>query len=218
MKRRRRVAGALLPLVAALGGCAGGRVDVISLDFRNIDGPDPVVHRIPLDDCCWWLDEDGKVCIAMERRGMPDWPLGPFRFEMSLVLERPPAGQARNYSIDSRALRAVARLMFVRSHFTSRVGILALYRERPDRLRGSLRIQVESESPQLLGGWSRSRYLMLARFHAVHDPRRGREILARTEERGWERDAPATRPALQEPSAMDAGSVPPASAPARESK
>lgn len=202
----------LVPVLAVwlclMAGCSahgGGRVEVTALNYRAIDppaGPPPRFTRVELDRCYWWTDQAGQVWIAMER----DQPvlfgsLGNFRFQLSLVLEKPPAGRARDYLVSKRELRSVARLGPAESRFVSLLGIVALYREPHDRLRGSFRLEVARQAQQLLGGWSRaSRYLMMGTFEAVRDEERGRRIAADTEAFGWERtpgaaSRPATRPA-----------------------
>lgn len=186
----------LLGLAAVLAGCGGsGRIHIASLNYRTIDppaGPAPGVVTLDLERCYWWTDERGQVWIAMER----DVPsllgrIGRFTFQMSLVLEEPPAGRARDYSVAKRELRALARVGPAQSRFTSVAGIVALYSEPGNRLRGSFRLLAAREVNGLLGGWSRpSGYLMTGTFVAVHDPQRGRVIAEATEAFGWQRDTP----------------------------
>ena len=187
---------AVLGLAAVLAGCGGsGRIHIASLNYRTIDppaGPAPGVAALDLERCYWWTDEKGQVCVSMER----DVPsllgrIGRFTFQMSLVLEEPPAGRARDYTVAKRELRALARVGPAQSRFTSVAGIVALYSEPGDRLRGSFRLLAAREVNGLLGGWSRpSSYLMTGTFVAVHDPQRGRAIAEATEAFGWQRDAP----------------------------
>ncbi len=130
-----------------------------------------------------------------------------FEFQLSLALERLPAGKARNYKLGRRELRARVKFGPWESRFASQVGIGALYRESGDRLRGSLRVQTTRVSLQMLGGWSKPiRYLMQGSFTAVHDEERGRPIAEATESAGWGRGA-SKRPASQ-----------PATAPVQSSK
>jgi|GEM_PF-1460232 len=168
----------------ALSGCAGGgRVEIASLNFEAIDppgAPPPRFTNITLDRCYWWLDDHGRVCVAMERHAPA--PLGPawqFRFQMVLQLGEMPAGHARDYRVTKRELRAVARFGPSRSRFTSISGVVALYRRPSDRLRGSFRLLVAREVQQMLGGWGLpGRYLMMGTFEAVPDQERGRQIVA----------------------------------------
>ena len=178
---------ALLASLGLLAGCNGtGRVDVAALDFQAIDppeGPAPRFVTLDLDRCYWWTDEAGRVHVALER----DRPalLGTewrFRFQLSLALDQPPAGKARDYRVNRRELRGVARFGPTQSRFSSLYGIVALYREPQNCLRGSFRMEVARETQQLLGGWSRpSRYLMMGSFVAVPDADRGRRIAAEAE-------------------------------------
>lgn len=202
----RHPAGRSAALAAALGllalaGCGGhGQVEIAALNFAAIDppgGPPPRFVRLRLDRCCWWLDEAGKVWVALEReRPSPFGRLAHFRFQLSLALDEPPAGSARDYLVSRRQLRAVARYGPAESRFVSQVGIVALYRAPGDRLRGSFRLQVGREARQLLGGWSRpARYLMMGTFEAVRDEARGRRIAEQTESHGWEREPPPGQPA-----------------------
>lgn len=172
-------------------GCTGtARIELTSLDFENIDPPPPRVGQLDIGRCFWWEDEEGQVWIAMERQTESFYgPLGRFTFQMSLVLEEPPAGRARNYDVTKRELRAVVRLGPMESRFESARGILALYREPGERLRGTFRLLVARENNRMLGGWSAPRaYLMLGEFEAVHDPEQGRPIVDATETGGWERE------------------------------
>ena len=91
----------LLGLAAVLAGCGGsGRIHIASLNYRTIDppaGPAPGVVTLELERCYWWTDEQGQVCISMER----DVPsllgrIGRFTFQMSLVLEEPPRLRSPN--------------------------------------------------------------------------------------------------------------------------
>jgi len=193
-------------------GCSGsGRIELTSLDYRAIDppaAPSPRVGRIDLDCCYWWTDADGQLWIAMQSQKTALFnPRLRFQFQLSLVLEKLPAGPALDYKVSDNTLRARVCFGPWESRFTSQVGILALYRESKDRLRGSLRLQAARVATRLLGGWGRpSRYLMLGSFVAVHDEPHGRAIAEATESSGWERDplgqraakpaaAPATVPA-----------------------
>jgi len=182
----------LLGLACALAGChGGGHVYVTALNFKAIDppaGPPPTFTRLTFDRCFWWTDEDGDVWVAMERtRRYPgtDWA---FHFRLSLALGEPPAGRARDYLVTQRELRATARFGPAQSRFVSLSGIVALYREPGDRVRGSYRLQVAREVQRPLGDWSRpSRYLMMGTFEAVHDEERGQQIAVETESPGRER-------------------------------
>ncbi len=130
-------------------------------------------------------------------------------FQLSLVLQKLPAGPALDYKVTKETLRARVRFGPWESRFTSQVGIVALYREssasRGDAeapLRGSARLQAARVASQWLGGWGRpTRYLMLLSFVAVHDEQRGRPIADATESQGWGRDTSAPAPPASRPAA-----------------
>ncbi len=184
-----------------LAGCTGsGHVQIAALDYQAIDppaGPPPRVVQIDADRCCWWTDERGKVWVALERDQplllTPEWR---FKFQLSLALDEPPAGRARDYAVSKRELRAMVRAGPTQARYSSVRGIVALYREPHDQMRGSFRLEVAREVQQMLGGWGRpGRYLMMGTFHAVRDEARGRVIAAQTEFLDRGRDPAASQPA-----------------------
>lgn len=198
---RFRTIGLIAVFVIALTGCAGtAHVCVVALDYQAIDppaGPPPQVTQLDLDRCYWWTDENGRVRVAMECERpallVPEWR---FRFQLSLALDEPPAGRARDYKLGQRELRGVARFGPAQSRLESVRGIVAVYRERGDQLRGSFRMEVAREVQQLLGGWGRpGRFLMMGTFTAVHDEPRGRRIASEAEALGPQRPTPASQPA-----------------------
>jgi len=186
----------VLLIALAAGGCSGhGQIELSSLNYRAIDPPPPRAARLELDRGYWWTDADGQVWIALSgRRQLLCGP--PLRFDMSLVLEKLPAGPARNYQVGFRELRAMSRWGPTESRFTSVAGVVALYRRPQERLRGSFRLIVQRQYRQLLGGWSGpSSYLLQGTFEAVHDEKAGQAIAAQTEAYGWEREpAPHSQP------------------------
>ena len=199
-RNARRIAGSLTLLVClTASGCSGSaHLEFTALNFRSIDPPPPY-SRSRFDHCYWWTDDQERVWIAMERRVASI--LGEdftFEFQLSLLLERLPAGRARNYTVGQREFRALARVGPLESRFTSSAGIVALYRASGDRLRGSLRLQVVRRSVNpLLGGWSRpARYLIAGTLEAVHDERRGRAIVEKMEHEAFDEalKPPASRP------------------------
>jgi hypothetical protein len=189
--------------LALFGGCAGtGRVCVAALNYQGIDPPagaPPKVTYLDMDRCYWWTDEDGHVRVAMECQRpsllLPEWR---FRFLLSLALDQPPAGRARDYHLGGRELRGVVRFGPSQGRFESVRGIVALYRERGNQFRGSFRMEVAREVQQLLGGWSRpARYLMMGTFTAVADEAQGRQIAGEAEALGPQRPPPASAPAAR---------------------
>lgn len=187
---RRAAYGILLAALAVLpvSGCGGGKVQLISLDYRSIDPPGVSPVEIALDGCYWWTDEHGQLWVAMSAGRQPSLRTEPLSFKLSLALPRPPAGDGRDYPVTERTLRAVARIGPLEGRFCSVTGIVAIYRESDQRLRGVMRALVTREVAQLLGGWSKpTRLLMLAQFDAVHDPDAGRPVVEASESSGWGR-------------------------------
>ncbi len=187
----RDVLAVIIPLgaVGLLVGCHGrGRVEVAALNFRAIDPPAPRVAKLEFDSCTWWLDDDGRVCIAMDcQQPVLLGAAGELVFQLSMVLDKPPRGRARNYLVSKRELRGLARFGPAAARYVSLSGIVALYREPGDRLRGSFRLQVARQSSRMLGGWGKPhRHLMMGTFVAVPDDGRGRKIAAETAAYGWE--------------------------------
>ena len=179
--------------VLLLAGCSGSsRIQFSSLSFRTIDPPNATVAELATRECYWWPDETGRVWVVMQRSFAPPFhPELRVHLELSLVVDCLPRGKARNYRLDRESLRARIRIGPWETRFTSQIGIAAVYRERGDRLRGSVRLQAQRVTSQLLGGWGRpSRYLMLVEFTAVPNDVRGGPIVASTESAGWERQLP----------------------------
>jgi len=190
-----------------LAGCSGrARIELASLAFNSIDPPPPRTTRVNFNECYWWTDSQDRVRIAMRRVVKPLLiPLAGYEFQLSLVLERLPAGRARNYQVGLNALRGWAHVGPFYVRFASRQGIAALYREPGEGLRGSLRLHVQRQVSRLLGGWGAStRYLMFGALSAVHDERRGRDILERFE-RSAAPAQPASRPATSPARARPTG-------------
>jgi hypothetical protein len=181
---------------ASLAGCSGSAtIRLTPLNFTAIDPPAPRVAQLTIDECYWWEDAAGQIWIAMqERRAGLFTDFADLGFQLSLRLEQPPAGAARNYLARRDELRARVKIGPVESRLESTHGIVALYREGDDRYRGTFRLRVHREVNYLLGGWSRpTTYLLLGEFTAVQDAARGQAIANLTESAGWDR-APVTEP------------------------
>jgi hypothetical protein len=185
-----RAALASCALLAGAGCNGGGRIELVSLDYRSIDPPAPHPQRIDLDECYWWAEEDGQVHVAMQRRGGVPLlgPAAAWRLQLSLVLEKLPSGEGRNYTVGRRELRGVLRVGAAEARYESVTGIVALYREGDDGLRGSVRLLASRQVSQVIAGFGAPhRQVILGTFEAVRDETRGRAIETDTEIRGWER-------------------------------
>lgn len=178
---------------ALLPGCTGtATIEASALNYRAIDPPRALAARLRAHQCYWWTEDD-RVLIALEseRRAILAPGLEQV-FQMSLSLERLPRGKARNYRVGTEELRARVRIGPMEGRFTSTRGIVAIYRDGANRLRGSFRLQVRRETAQLLGGFAGAAVFQFQGvFDAVHDPQRGRSILTATESAGYERSEPS---------------------------
>jgi hypothetical protein len=161
-----------------LAGCTpAARIELAALEFHDIDPPAAKFIVVEADRCYWWQEADGRVHVAFEKRQPLPAAGAEFSFRLGVELEALPAGRAREYQVAKDELRAVASIGFAESRFSSVSGILALYCESGDRLRGSLRLTVARASTQLIGGWGpKTSYLMLGTFVARHDAVKGKEI------------------------------------------
>lgn len=190
---RRGLAVLLLMAGVAVIGCAPGMVEMTALDFGHIDPPAAQVFEMPLDQCYWWADEDGRLWVAGRRRFAVPFAgeFGRIDFRLSLRLDGPPAGSAREFQVRADGLRAVLRAGPQELRFESRDGIVAAYRRDGGVLEIIGRIRASRRNTTMLGSWSEpSQYLMLLRMKAGEDARAGQPIAAETETQGFERRPP----------------------------
>jgi hypothetical protein len=117
---------------------------------------------------------------------------------MSLVLGEPSAGVGKNYRVDRKVVRASYHRGLSSHRFRSTKGIVAVRDRASHVYEGTFRIWALHSSSGVLAGWSRAGpYLLLGRFHAVHNPEAGRPIQAETEYGIWARPQPTSRPATR---------------------
>lgn len=180
-----------------LAGCSGSaRVQVTSLATNAIDPPAAEIVNFNPDRCWWWLDEHGRLCIAMQQdRPSLLGPIAHATFRMSLVLGEPSAGVGKNYGVDRYAMRASYHQGPSSHRFRSTQGVVAV-RDRANQVyEGTFRMWALHQSSGVLAGWGRAGpYLFLGRFRAVHNPEAGQTIRAETEYGMWARPHPTTRP------------------------
>jgi hypothetical protein len=185
-----RVAAILFTL--ALCGCAGrATVHVTSLDTKKITATGPLVVRASPDECYFWVNERHELCVAMRSANAS---LAGKRFErefaLSLVLDGPPAGSARQYSVGRRAMRARARAGFSHTRSASLSGVVLIMDYGADKLRGRFRLIAKQQTYSVLTGWKGDhRVLFVGEFDAVSNRSAGEKILARSEAEGMGRGA-----------------------------
>ena len=179
-------------LLAAGSGCTGhSRLEFIPLSCRTVEPPPARTTALRAGRCYWWQDEYGQVWVAMEHENRS--ALGryaSFALRLSLVLDKLPAGRARDYTLTRRSFRGVFRSPTGESRFISTAGAATLQSPSGNRLRGSFRLLGQRQASRVLGDWGPpSSYLIQGTFEAVRDEVRGGRILADTESQGWGRQA-----------------------------
>jgi hypothetical protein len=190
----------LLALGAALlSGCAGhAKVHTITLGSRKISTTRPLIVHFNPDKCYYWVDDKGRLCVAMRKN---DWsPLGELfsrEYVLSLVLDEPPAGSARNYRAERRTLRTRRRAGYTHTRSRSLGGIVAVWDYGRRTLKGRFRITALRQSYLVVTGWRNdARVFVIGEFTAVPDREKGEAILARTEEGPMARPPARPKPIL----------------------
>jgi len=177
-----------------LAGCAGrAKIHTIALGSKRISTTGPLIVRTEPEQCYWWINDEGRLCVAMRRSGRV--PFGQLRggeFLLSLDLGKPPAGTARDYKVDRRTLRMRRDAGYNHKRAASLRGIAAVWNFGRKTLKGRFRTTALRQSYLVLTGWrAEAQVLMVGEFTAVHNRKKGEAILARTEEGG------ATRPPVR---------------------
>ncbi|MBI4717996.1 MAG: hypothetical protein HY763_09350 [Planctomycetes bacterium] len=180
----------LLLTCPLLVGCAGGAsIHVITLEGKRLNLTGPLLATVHVDECYHWVDDQGRVCVAM--RGTRGSLLGARfsrEFVLSMVAPGVPAGTTRGYTATRQTLRTKTRSGYSHSRAASLSGALVLWDWGKATLRGRLRVIAKQQAYSVLSGWSNDgRVLLLGEFRAVRNRRQGEGILARTEEGGMAR-------------------------------
>jgi hypothetical protein len=194
----------LLTFLGAAGCSGSAKFNLVSLNMSAIDPPPPKVWEYDAQECYWWTDEDGDLNISMKctQRNIFLGKLGDFDLYFSFALKEPPAGSGRDYNIRQRETRSIGIYALQSFRFTSYAGIIDALTGSDKTYSGSFRMGLTTHTelsmfnlmPQKPGN-----VLCFGKYHAVHDPVRGRAIRDFTEAEGWERPArqpkATTRPA-----------------------
>lgn len=183
-------------------GCSGrGVVHFVPLDVKQIPMTGTLIARITPDECYYWIDDAGKLCVALRQQKDSVWsPLLSHDIALSLVLGDPPAGVTRAYPAarDTLRVRSSAGVTQLRAGSMSGGAVVWDYGKRT--LRGRFRITVKQQSYTVFTDWTgNSRILLIGEFTAREDRARGEEILRRTEDGGLERAAPTTSQVIEIP-------------------
>lgn len=175
--------GVRLLLLVALGllaaGCARGKgqLEVIDLDFRRLDVNRPMIDRVEPIEAVYW-EADGKLYVAFGYdRGTRARGLSQHRLDAALVLDGPPAENAREYQLDSQSLRLVHHDGPMHQRYRALRGIARVHRGRRG-LDVQFRIVTLSEFFHILTGWNIvGETLVLGTLQAAPNKTRGEAIL-----------------------------------------
>lgn len=175
-------AGAVIACAAA--GCGGtATIQFVSLHPTEIDPPGVTPSRFDAEACYWWVDEAGKLNVAMKcrRHHLLLGRYGRVSLDLSMRLDEPPAGSGRNYRVG----RSKASAFFVSALHNLRIpsqgGIVGVTVGDDGTLRGSFRIWMKPRAGVRLFSFlprRPGRLLCFGTFHAVKDAQRGAAILA----------------------------------------
>jgi hypothetical protein len=194
-----------------VGGCSGwAKLDLVALDQARISKTEPLVKELRAAECYYWI-EDGRITIAWADENISlIGEYGKKTLVGSIVLDDLPADRSRDYRLDRNSLRGKLRSGPQHVRFASLSGILALWLEGDNQIKGRLRSLVHQQQFHVLTGWAgNQRLLLVGDFVAVRDPARTRALLQRSEADGLERGVqdgtrpepqPVTGPSPQEPS------------------
>ncbi|MEK6799776.1 MAG: hypothetical protein AABZ12_12495 [Planctomycetota bacterium] len=180
-------------LALLLGGCTGhATIHMVPLGNQKISAADPLIVRQDPHECYYWLNDVSQVCVAMRFRHV-SWLGKAFSSELvlSLVLDKPPAGAARDYRVDRFTERHRLDAGFTHLRGASLSGIIGTWDYGKRQLKGRFRFTAKQQSFFVLTGWgSDHSVLFVGEFTAVHDRAAGEKILQRTEADGMGRSTP----------------------------
>ncbi len=187
--------------ITALVGCSGGgRVEMVPFSRADLPANEPLTQSLAIDEA-FYSQGDGTLEIGLARR--VDSPLGEAfdsRWELSIVLEGPPAGRERLYPLKSDSVRLVrsAGGNHRRGKALPGQSIVVLEAPKNGRLRGRFHLVVLEQAWGVLTGWSQQSWaalVVVGEFEAVRQAKGAYAIRLSTEADGFERAPPATRPA-----------------------
>ncbi|MFH0980327.1 MAG: hypothetical protein V2A79_02160 [Planctomycetota bacterium] len=140
---------------------------------------------------CYYAIDGQRITIALADENISlIGEYGKKSLVTSIVLDGLPAHRSRDYRLDRNSLRGRFRHGPESVRFASLGGILALWREGDDRLRGRLRAFAKQQQFQVWLGWAGNRrVLLVGDFVAVRNPTRAEELRWRSEADGLERTA-----------------------------
>ncbi|NLE28245.1 MAG: hypothetical protein GX629_01080 [Phycisphaerae bacterium] len=183
-------------MTGLLTGCGGNvRCNFVSQNMASIrvEPTDARSIMLTADECYWWVDDQGRLNLAGQ--GVQKSLLGSAydrEFLISFILTEPSQGVGKDYHLTLDSVRGYIKLNNNIYRFESIFGILGSENRPDNRLIASYRCNIRIQSAKLLGGWSNPvQFLIFGTLQATPDRQtKGREILRRTEEDGFERAEP----------------------------
>jgi hypothetical protein len=200
-----------------LCGCAGsGTVQFVSLHTSEIEPPPATAFRLDAKECCWWLDENGELNVAMncKIRHLLLGKYGRADFDMSFVLGPPPAGSGRNYQLHQYETRTRFVSALASQRWLSQNGIAGVTVRDDGTLKGSFRVWMIPQTELQMMSFLPDRQgpmLCFGTFQAVKDEVRGKAIRSRSESGGWGRPTRKRGNAVTQPTTQPAATMPAAS-------
>lgn len=171
-------------------GCTGhAEMNLIPLGMKDLDPSKPLASELRAGECYYDLDENGRIRIAMRYRNLALFgPMSRSSMTLSLLIDEPPAGRARNYPIAGQTLRAQAQTSILYHRFRSTHGIAVVHDVGSNGLRGRFRCYVRYQRGNVVTGWRGTGLLLLTgRFSAVRDPEKTAELICESEAGDWAR-------------------------------
>lgn len=177
---------ALLFTVSLLG--CGGSADLsfVSLHTQAIDPPRVEPYELRAQECYWWHDSDGDLCLAMRSHQANVFlgRVGDVDVELSFVLGKPPAGSGRDYPLGPRGVRTIIRSAMQNQRYNTMSGVMCVLVKPGDEMHGSFRIWMSPMNELGLLSFLPGKpgpLLCYGRFKAIKGAGSGQAILARTE-------------------------------------
>ncbi|HRX84609.1 MAG TPA: hypothetical protein P5572_06265 [Phycisphaerae bacterium] len=175
-------------------GCTRNTLQLVDMDLRSVPDAGPLVERITLDDCYWWQTQEG-LAVAAARGPVRATGSPRKRVDLSFVFTGLPAGQSRNYLLNTESLRAYVRQGSTHRRYRSASGIAAVWLEPGGELRVKFRVLARRETFHILTGWSPAgETMLLGELQARHDGVTAQAILQRSEADGMNRTDRANTP------------------------
>lgn len=181
--RRMATAASLLVVMFTSMGCTGSaRFGLVSLNTQAIDPPRVEPFEFSADECYWWTDDSGNLRIALHarQRNLFLGKLGVVDIDLSLCLDKPPAGLGRDYPLHHHEPRVTIRSVMQTQRFASVSGIASVLVKPRDQLHGSFRILLNPVAEASMLSILPSKpgpILCYGTFRAMRDAERGAGLL-----------------------------------------